>query len=158
MESKNLLCLKRRNAIKDLLPLFSFMWNSMKVMWKWKQGAKMSILTKTSLLWYRKWTFRKKPGSVCKVKRDRGKQMLQRNREKVLATFPWSGKKSQRRQNTHTIPPGKEKTGGWRKKNKTQRVKTTRVRGDTIFYSQSESWIEILGREGGTKRFQGLWM
>lgn len=61
----------------------------------------------------------------------------EREKKKVLAIFPWSGKKSQQRESECTrIIPREEKTRGERKE---KEGKTTGVRGDTIFYSQSES-------------------
>lgn len=60
-------------------------------------------------------------------------------KKKVLAIFPWSGKKSQQRESERTrIIPREVKTRGKRKGKKRQ-GKTTGVKGDTIFYSQSES-------------------
>lgn len=76
-------------------------------------------------------------------------------KEKILAIFPWSGKKSQQRQSERTreSSPGRERREG--KKGEKRQGKTTGVKGDTIFYSQSESWIEILDSK---QKVLGLWM
>lgn len=93
--------------------------------------------TQKMKLWEETWFHvlgEKRPG-----RQRREDDTKKKNREKVLAMFPWSGKKSQRRQNTHTVPPGRKRQEGRGKKKTQKRVKTTGVRGGTIFYSQSES-------------------
>lgn len=61
-------------------------------------------------------------------------------KKKILAIFPWNGKKSQQRESERMREsfPREVKTTGKRDGKKRQ-GKTTGVKGDTIFYSQSES-------------------
>lgn len=58
-------------------------------------------------------------------------------RKKILAIFPWSGKKSQQRESEESSP-GEEKTRGKRKGKERDRVKPQGSEV-TIFYSQSKS-------------------
>ena len=67
-------------------------------------------------------------------------------KEKILAIFPWSGKKSQQRERERTTEssPREEKTRGKRRGwggvgEEKRQGKTTGVKGDTIFYSQNKS-------------------
>lgn len=63
--------------------------------------------------------------------------MKVKEKKKILAIFPWSGKNpSRERVSERESSPREEKTRGKRQE---KEGKTTGARGDTIFYSQSES-------------------
>ena len=73
--------------------------------------------------------------------RLKNERRVMKVKEKILASFPWSGKKSQQRESERTreSSPREVKTRGKRKGGGERQGKTTGVKGDTIFYSQSES-------------------
>lgn len=61
-------------------------------------------------------------------------------KKKILAIFPWSGKKSRQRESERTRESAPREVKDEReKKGKKRQGKTTGVKGHTIFYSQSES-------------------
>lgn len=69
--------------------------------------------------------------------RDKGQQMVQKIERRYLPLFPGE-EKNPNGDRTRTPSPQEGKDRRVEEK-KTQRVKTTGVIGDTIFYSQSES-------------------
>lgn len=70
---------------------------------------------------------------------ENSKEGDERKGKKILAIFPWSGKKSQQRESERTREPspGEVKTRG-KRKGKKDRVKPQGSKV-TIFYSQNES-------------------